>query len=434
MSSHGPRSGVAAVAWAIILATACSRPPNMPSDEIPLSPSSRVSPLESRTTALRPGPVGQTTGTPFPRIWSHRFGDGSQSSRSFASAAAGRWRIVRETPLFPETETDGLLATPDRLVVLGRVWQIFDPAGKTLATGLRGPGEIALSAEGDALVAIDATSALRRYRLDTGALQFRVGTGRGEGVLYSLVGARGADHVLAGAARALDPHGLNRPRSSYLQVFRCPAPVEVDESGLLLRSASEQEWEVPEPTLIGALEPDTVVFARPGQIFVTDLELSTLRSWSGSFWPRALSTDGAGTVHLVVEAERGLRYWRVSAGGLLTVDLPLGPGRSPGQPPVVDRDGRAFVRTEKEFVVVGPDGVARTSLFVRDPMARLVAQPDGSLLMTDGPDLTRLETDLRAMRLLRLERETFAGPPIPLDAGRVMAVTATRLLVLEKEP
>jgi len=340
--------------------------------------------------------------------------------------------VSREIELFPETETRGLLATRNRILVLGRVWQLYDRSGQRLQHALSGPGAVVFDEAGEAVLAIDATSALRRYSAETGQLEFRVGAGRGESIDYTFIGGYGSTYLLAGPERSLDPHGRTPPRTSYLQMFKAAAPYLLDDDHLLQATQDEQDWILPGPLLVSAARPAGCVFARRDQLLVTDPELSGVRAFSGAFVPKALSVDSRGTSHLLVETERGARYWRVEAGGSLSVNfaLPAPIGSSP-VPPIFTADGRTVLQLDHRIVILDTEGNPLASIAVGSGAARWVAQPDGTGLLTDGGSLLRFDTDLKSEPLFTLASGSFAGPALALDTRTVVVVTETSLLFLE---
>jgi len=410
----------------------------MSPEEITVPASPNVSPLTLSSEPLRPGviaPSNDIAATAAPGLFSQQFGATDQASRSAITVPGGRWRVRRSVQLFPETEPQGLLASHDRVVVLGRIWQLYDREGKRLVHALSGPGAVAFSEGGEAVLALDATGALRRYSAATGALEFRVGAGRGSNVQYALVTARGSDYLLAGVQRALDPHGLSPPRASYLQSFRVAAPYSIDEYHLLQATESEQDWDLAGPVLIGAVAGDICVFARRDQIFVTDRFLSTRRSFSGSFLPRSLSLDERGNLHLLVESDRGPRYWRVSQDGVLGLNVSIPGGSVPAAvPPIPLSDGRVLLQREGQLMIIEADGSHRASVRLGSREARWVTQADASGLLTDGQSLCRLDRELRSEVLFALEDEYFAGPALALDAQTLAVTTPTRLLFLQPAP
>lgn len=407
----------------------------MSSQEIPTVTSTRVSPLSLEPAPIRPGPLAslgpERTSVP-PVLFSQMYGSANQQSLGMVSLPAGALTVSREIELFPETETRGLLATRSRVLVLGRVWQLYDRAGHRLQHALSGPGAVVFDEAGEAVLAIDATSALRCYSAETGQLNFRVGAGRGGTVAYTFVSAYGSTYLLAGPERALDPHGRTPPRTSYLQMFKAAAPHVLDDDHLLQATQDEQDWDLPGAILVAAAQPTGCVFARRDHLFFTDLALSATRAFSGTFVPRALSVDSRGTSHLLVETERGPRYWRVEASGALSVNSPLPASiASTPVPPIFTVDGRTVLQLDHRIVVLDTQGNPLASVPISSSSARWVAQPDGTGLLTDGARLLRFGADLKSELLFSLADGAFAGPALALDERTVAVATATSLLFLE---
>lgn len=415
----------------------CAGPTKVPmsSQEISVVPSTRVSPLSLEPVPIRPGPLsslGAERPLTAPAVFSQLYGSANQQSHGMVNLPAGPLAVSREIELFPETETRGLLATRNRVLVLGRVWQLYDRSGRRLQHALSGPGAVVFDESGEAVLAIDATSALRRYSAETGQLDFRVGAGRGGTIAYTFVGAYGSTYLLAGPERSLDPHGRTPPRTSYLQMFKAAAPYLLDDDHLLQATQDEQDWELPGAVLVAAAQPSGCVFARRDQLFFTDPALSGLRAFSGAFVPKALSVDSRGTSHLLVETERGARYWRVEASGALSVNFPLPApiGLAP-VPPIFTVDGRTILQLEHRIVVLDTEGNPVASIAVASSAARWVAQPDGTGLLTDGGSLLRFGADLKSELLFTLASGSFAGPALALDERTVAVATSTSLLFLE---
>jgi len=427
-------------ALTVTLAGCAKTPPSpMSPEEITVPISSSVSPLVHPSAPLRPGtiaPPAVSSAAAVTGVFSQQFGAADQASRSAVTVVAGRWRVQRSVDLFPETEPRGLLASRERVVVLGRIWQLYDRQGRRLVHALSGTGAVAFSEEGEAVLALDATGALRRYSAATGALEFRVGAGRGGNVHYALLTARGPEYLLAGGQRALDPHGLNPPRSSYVQAFRVAPPYSIDEDHLLQATDSEQDWDLPGVVLVGAVMGESCVFARRDQIFITDRSLSTLRSFSGSFLPRTLSLDEHGNAHLLVESDRGPRYWRVSPEGVLGLNVPIagGGGVPAAVPPLPLPEGRVLLPLVGQLMLIEADGSHRASVRLESTDARWVTQADGSGLLTDGRTLSRLDRELRSEVLFTLDDEHFAGPAVALDSQTLAVTTTNRLLILQPSP
>ena len=434
------RSGSLLLAALTVTLAGCAKTPPSPMspEEITVPASSHTSPLSYPSVPLRTGTLaesGTSPATAYSGVFSQRFGSVDQASRSAVTVVGGRWRVHRSVELFPETEPQGLLASRDRVVVLGRVWQLYDRDGKRLVHALSGPGAVALSEGGEAVLALDATGALRRYAAATGALEFRVGAGRGGNVHYALLTARGPDYLLCGVQRALDPHGLNPPRSSYLQAFRVSPPYSIDDDHLLQATESEQDWDLPGLALVGAALGESCVFARRDQLFITDRTLVIRSSFSGSFLPRTLSLDERGNAHLLVESDRGPRYWRISPDGVLALNVALAGGAVPAAvPPLPLPGGRVLLPMEGQLMLIEADGSHRASVRLQSKDARWVTQADGSGLLTDGGTLSRLDRELRSEVLFSLDDEFFSGPAVALDATTLAVVTPTRLLLLQPSP
>jgi hypothetical protein len=383
----------------------------------------RIQPIEPTRASLG-APVAAT---PPAAGFTHLFGGLDCASRGAVTASPGTWAVTVTAPLQPEFEVFGLVATAQRVLVIGRVHELFDGEGRSLFWALTGASLPGLFPEANAILAVDANGGLLRRSLVTGEVEFKCLVFGGDEYHYTFVGLRGNSYVVAGSERALDPHGAYRPTLTIAQRLSVEAPFTIDPSSrLLLRAGGGEQLRV---AALG------LVLTLPGLVLASDFNLVPSAAFASDFVPLAASLGPDGALHLLVWAARGVRYWRVEGDGRRTRELAL-TDQLPERPvpPILGYDGRVFVQSRRMLTVVETDGTTRSSVILRSPHARAVAQPDGTLLVADGAVVWHLDTSLRATALANLPGEELRSPAVAVSANRLYVASGARLLRLDRRP
>jgi hypothetical protein len=399
------------------------------------SPGGAFTPVPLQTRPIQPAaavapPARAAAGPGF----THLHGGLDAASRGGASVSPGNWALAGSATLQPEFETFGLLAASDRVLVLGRVHELFDGAGRSLFWALTGASLPGLFPETNAILGVEPNGGLLRRSLATGEVEFKSLVFGGDEYLYGFVGMRGNSYVVAGSERALDPHGAHKPRWSGAQRLRIEAPFKVDPSSRLLLSAKGgEQLRLAALGMMAVASADRVVFIVPGLVLGTDFDLVPGAAFTADFAPIAASISADGDLHLLVRATRGIRYWRIDAEGRRTREVIMTDDISDRPvPPILGYDGRVYLQSKRMLTVVEADGSHRSSVILRSPHARAAAQPDGTLLVADEGTIWHLDASLRAVALANVPAEEFRTPAVAVSSERFFVASASRLLRFER--
>ena len=437
--------------WPILLAflaSACAQVPPPSSGNTTVPPPMEILRLDSPAGAFAPltldvTPIGPASADALlapvapavaPTAFTHLFGGLDQASRGVASVTTGPWRKRWSSRLAPEFGTFGLLAAGDRVLVVGRLHELISDTGSKLYSGLTGSALPGLFPAAKAWLTIDGAGNLQRRSLDGAELEFTSPAFGGDEYTYNFVALRGDAYLVAGSERRLDPHGGRKPSLAQLHRLEMKPPFKIDPSDrLLLEAGGGEALQLPSTVLVPVANGDRLVVATQNLLLLSDFALAGRRALAGDFVPLAASMDHGGNLHLIVRAKQSVQYWAVSADGRRRREMAL-TAALPQRivPPILGYDGRVFLQLADRIIAVASDGSQQASLRLRDPGARAIAQPDGSLIVADGSTIWHFDRELRATSLVETGGDPLRTAAIALTNDRIYAASDSTLYCFER--
>jgi hypothetical protein len=211
-------------------------------------------------------------------------------------------------------------------------------------------------------------------------------------------------------------------------------PFKVDPSDrLLLEAGGGEALQLRSTVLMPVANGDRLVLATQNLLLLSDFALAGRRALAADFVPLAVSMDDVGNVHLIVRTKQSVQYWAVSVDGRRRRELAL-TGALPPRivPPILGYDGRVFLQLADRILVVSPDGSQQASVRLRDPGARAVAQPDGSLIVADGSTIWHFDRELHSTSLVETGGDPLRTAAIAISNNRIYAASDSTLYCFER--
>jgi hypothetical protein len=91
-----------------------------------------------------------------------------------------------------------------------------------------------------------------------------------------------------------------------------------------------------------------------------------------------------------------------------------------------------FLQLADRILVVSPDGSQQASVRLRDPGARAVAQPDGSLIVADGSTIWHFDRELHSTSLVETGGDPLRTAAIAISNNRIYAASDSTLYCFER--
>ena len=380
------------------------------------------------------------------------FANEQGNSRLEVPLPPGEWEVQWQRDLGSYGYPSAVLQAGERVVVdFSGQWQVFDLAGKPIATEGGGLGSVWLEPDSDTFTSTDPEGFLSVRRMEDGREIFRT-LPWGWGFWRTLVLRRGSKLLVV----SIEPPTPNRPgERSGIEVIGFASGAKLSrmegelrgegvraldlEWGRILvddsrRLRSREElgtlrlaWNHP----LVAVREDEVIFALQDHLFVIDLDLAIRRTFRESFQPRSLSLDETGRTYLVVEAEgfRGELWIVRTATGELERSIPLPGGTRLGPtPPIVGYDGSIFLVAENRIVAFDRGGEKLWEREGRQLHASVTR--DGQLLVSAERRVLALDREGKGRTLAEVGGEILSTPPILTGAGKLLTASLTHLTCL----
>jgi hypothetical protein len=369
-----------------------------------------------------PGAIPPPRAAATPAAVTHRFGSPALNGRLGEPLPDGDWKVRWEADLEPGLNTAAVLSGWDRLLVWGWLgWQLFDAAGKAVASGPLDSADVLLDDQEPLIFLVDGAGKFSARRADSGAQAYLLEAPSRRLFQVSFL-ARYRQHLVAGSAsRPPQPHAAVMPHTCVVQAHRLDGE----------RAAVERELTRDVAQVLMAMHQDTLAIATGNRIYLAGANLNIRAAIEGEFEPLAMSLDEAGRIYLIVRDHQGQALWVVTpeGGRVVSYRLPAG-ARAGTVPPLVAYDHQVYILASGRLLAIGPSGKLLWEQAVSEAAAGSVSA-DGALLLANGADLVRF-TASGERRTLHQFGEWLRAPAIVTAAGELIAATGNRLYCLAR--
>lgn len=281
------------------------------------------------------------------------------------------WTLQWRVPI-PGTYAGTILATEERIVVIGHLWRLFTSGGEEVANEHAGwAPTIASDAR---LLQVESSGALCAYDLARGRREFYMIPSRGYSSMFLFIASHGTRLLLAsttGDRRDAHDHEVGDPHSC-LEAFDLGDPMELDGTLDVLSLQEQGSLSFHEDGLRAAPAPDGLGarLALRDRLVVVGADLRPTAVLTGSFEPVQLSVDDEGWFHVVVALEGERALWIVAPDGgcARSESLPFDLA-APSGPPAIGLDRRVILVGEQRVTCYGQDG---RTLWSRVPQGKSV--------------------------------------------------------------
>ena len=379
------------------------------------------------------GPDTSPTGDE--RRVNRRYVNEQLNSRLVAMAPSGPWRTAVTAELPRGLNPLALMCTEDRIVVQcdGR-WGLFSKKGDIMASGMNGPGDIILDADGGRFFLVDENEFFAAYDLSAGRAAFVFDAIFGDSHTRTFMACRKGRFIGIGQKILvpIDSPEVQPPApEAVMEVLDLGERVEV-EDGFASNVEPVRTLLRKTPVLLVAIIGDTLTAATQDRIYVMDIELKIKRVISGLFYPLAMSLDEKGRIYLIVEANQKHEFWLLVPEGqrLVSLSLPL-PRRGGFQPPIVAYNHSVYIPVEEAIIIIGPAGDIKGYYKVTEAFSGAVITGDNKLLVSDGADIVTFDNEGQRKVLCSFPSEILRTAPILTENGLMWVATDKHLYGLK---
>lgn len=376
-----------------------------------------------------PGPARRDEPDGSPRT-TRPFANSSANSRVGLTLPGGTWRERWRSPLDARFAPAFVIGGAGRVAVESdRVWSLFDGNGKALVQAPIQESDLVLSPDGELALTVNDGAAIARglsdaqVKFDLPLMFGRIFRRRYFGMTSSRLLSVGVEQLQVADVAV-------RPKNAVVELLDLGGPREIEE-GTLVSAPVLSILTRKTDTLFAASNADTIVLATENAVYVADRDLKVQTELGGDFTPLALSIDGAGRIHLIVESVGLKAYWCLNHTGerLAAVLLEERAPRGGHVPPAVGYDQRVFVRQPNHISVL--DAASRPLMSIRTSpaFAGLALTSDDVVLLADGSELVALQGNLPA-RVLQAFAEPLVTAPILDGNGEIFVASASHLYCL----
>lgn len=386
-----------------------------------------------------PAPPPPVHPDPARDAWLGTAGGERRNGRQPYSLTPGHWKVMKSAELALGMGPENLVVLGDRVLVQGTlVWQLFDRDLHAIAQNPVSGGVI-VDPERACFYAGDPTGPLKAWKLTDGTLAWILEPFFGATYERAHVTRRGDRLLVASIERPSDPHGVQKPSLTAIEVQQVPASPEVSRFGFLENGERLASLMLNSAQVKIAGGEANLVVAAPDTLYLPDEHLEIRAALAGEFEPLAVSLDEEDGIHLVGRHRGRAFLWRVERDGRRLWDCDLGP-MEPGEarPPAIGFDHRTWVWAGARLTAVSPAGKVLASATEPEPIRALTVTADGWALATEGRSVVALRPVEKAGTpgferhvLFTSTGESLATPAVLTASGGMMVATRKELLRLE---
>ncbi|MEK7404891.1 MAG: PQQ-binding-like beta-propeller repeat protein [Acidobacteriota bacterium] len=357
------------------------------------------------------------------------------NSRLPASLPGGDWRIKWQASLNPALPPAAIIAGADRVVTQGAgLWQLFDAAGKELAQGRLGFGEVVLDPRHRLFYALHRSNMLTAHQMSDGAAAFRTSPAYGDIFRRPFLGRAGNRLLLVGVERQIPAMPPRPPTRSLVEFIEFSEPPKVHANGLLFSVTRRGRLDLGTAKLIAAMRGETFLLAVPGRIYLADISLNVQRAFDAEFEPLLMSLDESGRIYLVVSiGEEQKALWVLSPEGKRLGAFALKPEHQAlVAPPIVGYDHRIYLLTRALVVALDAEGKLLWERPAGGAAAGAGVTVDDRLLVSAGEEIAVFDANGERRMLYRFRGQPLLTPPVLTAAGEILVASAQRLYCLAR--
>lgn len=381
--------------------------------------------------AVRPDPARDA--------WLGTAGGERRNGRQPFPLTPGHWKVAATSELAVGMRPGNVVVIGDRVLVQGGlVWQLFGGDGHALAQAPISGG-VTVDPERACFYAADPTGPLHAWKLADGSLAWILEPFFGATYERAHVTRRDDRLLVASIERPSDPHGVQKPSLTALEVQRVPAKPEVNRFGFLERTERLAELMLNSASVKVASGDQGLVVAGPDTLYLPDEDLRIRAALSGDFDPLALSLDERDGIHLIGRHGARTFLWRVERDGRRLWECALDtiePGAA--EPPAIGFDHRTWVFAGERWTVVSPAGRVLATNRESEAIRGLSVTADGWALVTVGRTVVALRPVEKPGTPAFERHVLFTSPGGPLvtpailtASGQMWVASAKQLFRLE---
>jgi outer membrane protein assembly factor BamB len=361
-----------------------------------------------------------------------RFINDERNSRLTGALGRSKWEMLWRADLPPTLEPTRLLASGDRALLYGALWQLCDTKGHLIATGSRGPGEITLDPERKLFFATDQFGLVAAYRTQDGQKSFALSLYYGQ-AFERLFLARRDNHLIAtGMHLAVDGHAPT-PDMSDIEIVDMGDPAHQkswnDENGPVVAADLIRQSR----RFFVAMHGGTIALSTEDRVYLLDLNLKFRAALAGSFTPVEMSLDELGRIYLLADTGSQHALWLVTPAGERLYVFELPHGSSALYPPIIGYDHTAYVISHGYIYAVGQDGKLNWSRQSSGPIAGATVTADDKLLTSEGNKLVAWDHTGERELLYSAPSDEFTTAPVLLNTGELLVGSRAQLYCLKRQ-
>jgi len=359
------------------------------------------------------------------------FATAASHSRVPAAVPDGVWSIRWELPL--ASSPGYVLQAGDRAIAFGGGrWELFDLAGKAIASGRYTTSMVSANAPSNRFYFVDENNFLLAHQLSSGRLEFMFPVTYGETFIRPHLFQNGRRILWTAYERDTYPHAPQRAPRSLVEMRELGDKLETDAIGLLFSLTADVRLYLATRVVSSAALGDEIVLAVPGAIYRASdaLEPRTVMETESAAEPLGLSLDETRRIYLVTKQSEDRTLWIIAPDGRRAV-VPL--AREWGDfiaPPVVGYDHRVFLVTGSRAVAFGPDGKLQWDVPPGGHIAGVTVSADGILLLSAGARIVGLNPKGESRVLRDFEGDSLSTPPVLMPSGQMLVASAKKLYCL----
>lgn len=394
-------------------------PPPEPPPEQDVSPT----PIRAAAKAVTPAPAKPEGGESVrPYI------NDQQNSRLGDKLLQGKWAIRWEATLDHENPCSFIMATGDRVALqCGSRWQLLSGAGKPVALGKLGPGDVVMEGSSGRFYVVDPHGVVETRRQNTGEVEYSISISGGDEWQRAFFATRGRDFAVVSFMRAIHPHTLP-PAATLIEVDDLGEPAKVEEQILVSMKREQQHYFEAPRAYAAILGRDLVVSLRDQIVATTEFGRRLRARYTGtpSFGP--LSLDETGRIHVLQENNGRFALWVLNPAGerIFAMDFPQDITLR-SVPPVIGYDHRIYVSTRDTVICIGPEGQLLWRQSAGGAIAGMAVTADDHLVVAAGSALIFFNAKGDRQLIRDFTGESLRTPPAGVRGGDLMVASARKL-------
>ncbi|MBX3176239.1 MAG: PQQ-like beta-propeller repeat protein [Candidatus Hydrogenedentes bacterium] len=362
-------------------------------------------------------------------------GNTLQNGRVDVGLPVGEWELAWSAELHPGYAPRAVLASEDRLLVEGEVWELFDTEGARVADGKNGAGSITMDPDGASFYHISESGSVIERDLAQGAERARILPFLGQAFARPLIARLENRLLLVGNERQLDPQGRKRARRSLIEWIERREPERRTGSGLLLTAANAGTLILPSPGLLAASDGETVVAAGDGRLYISNGPGALEGVYSGDFEAVALSLGGNGWVYLAIRQDEVLRLWCITMSGQIAAEYTLPEtARRVIAPPLVGHDGRIYLAAPGRLIALTSEGAPLWECPVSGLLIGAACANGGRIAIVTESAAGIVSPDGRLDVIGEAGRDPFCTGPAITPEGEIAVATRRALRIHRPAP